>query len=238
MTRLIGLYPRPWRDRYEAEFRDLLAARPPGIGDRIDIIRAALDEHLRPQVPGPGRVRDRIGVAPLAGFVAFLVAIVVAANGPIRYDEYGMYRDGALGIPLFIASLVLLSIGLHRVVERLPDDATAARAAGWTAIVLGPLWSLMPWVYPVGFVFMLAVLGLVVGAPKHGIWPASSEIVLVGALAVPAGLLLALPFLPWYTMRVVGFSFAIVMIPLSISMLVVGWVVFRGAPKPELASQQ
>ena len=52
MTRLIALYPRAWRDRYETEFRALMAERPPRPGDRFDIVRGAIDARLNPQVPG------------------------------------------------------------------------------------------------------------------------------------------------------------------------------------------
>ena len=50
MSALVRLYPRAWRERYEAEFLELLEARPPTIGDRFDILRGALDARLHPQV--------------------------------------------------------------------------------------------------------------------------------------------------------------------------------------------
>ena len=39
MSRIVRLYPAAWRERYEPEFVELLAARPPGLIDRLDIIR-------------------------------------------------------------------------------------------------------------------------------------------------------------------------------------------------------
>src|SRR4029077_17181152 len=53
MSALIRLYPRAWRERYEDEFLALLEARPPTFGDRLDIVRAALDARLHPQVRQP-----------------------------------------------------------------------------------------------------------------------------------------------------------------------------------------
>src|SRR4029079_15705907 len=50
MSALVRLYPRAWRERYEAEFLTLLEARPTTIGDRLDIVRGALDARLHPQV--------------------------------------------------------------------------------------------------------------------------------------------------------------------------------------------
>lgn len=235
MTRLLALYPRAWRDRYEAEFLILLAERPPSLGDRLDTARGALDAHLHPQEPGPGRERDRSGFGPLLGFVLLVGAVVIMANGPVRHDEYGAYRDGMLGMPLFFVSLLLLSFGLYRVVDRLPAAAMASRAAGWTAIIVGPIWSVMPWVAPIGVALLLGVLGLSVGARRAGIWPAWSEIVLVVALAVPTGMLLALPFVPWYTMRVLELNPLVFVGPIGAIWLVVGGLLLRGAPRPTLA---
>ena len=48
MTRLIGLYPRAWRTRYEDEFLALLSDRPPDVLDRLDIVRGAIDARLHP----------------------------------------------------------------------------------------------------------------------------------------------------------------------------------------------
>ena len=235
MSRLVDLYPRPWRDRYEDEFRSLLAERPPSLAGRIDIVRGALDERLRPQVPGPGHVRDRAGLGPLVGFGLLVAAIVVAANGPVHYDRYGMYRDGALGMPLLFVGLLLLSFGLYRVVDRLPAQAVVSRASGWTAIIAGPIWSLMPWVMPVGVVFLVAVLGLAVGARRAGIWPAWAEVALVIALVLPAGFMSALPFVPWYTMRVLELNLLLIIGPISAIWLIVGVLQWRGVPRPTLA---
>lgn len=235
MSRLIGLYPRPWRERYEVEFREVLAARPPKLAGRIDIIRGALDERLRSQVPGPERVPDRTGFGPLVGFVLLVVAVLIGANGPQRYDAYGTYRDGALALPVLFAALILLSIGLYRVVDRLPVEARASRAAGWTAIIAGPIWALTPWVMPIGLIFLVGVLGLAVGARRAGIWPAWSELVLVVTLVVPAGFFVALPFVPWYTTRVLELNLLLIIGPIGAIWLVVGALLLRGAPRPTLA---
>lgn len=56
MSALVRLYPRSWRERYETEFLALLASRPPSIGDRVDIVRGAVDARLHPELSGePGR---------------------------------------------------------------------------------------------------------------------------------------------------------------------------------------
>jgi cytochrome b6-f complex iron-sulfur subunit len=48
-TRLLRLYPRAWRERYGPEMEALLAERPPGARDLLDICLAALDARVRPR---------------------------------------------------------------------------------------------------------------------------------------------------------------------------------------------
>jgi nitrite reductase/ring-hydroxylating ferredoxin subunit len=52
---LMGCYPAPWRDRYGAEFLALLEERPPGLRQALDIVSAALDARIHPQLR-PGRM--------------------------------------------------------------------------------------------------------------------------------------------------------------------------------------
>jgi hypothetical protein len=44
--RLLGLYPRAWRERYGPEFLDLLGSQPLRLPQIIDVISGALDAHL------------------------------------------------------------------------------------------------------------------------------------------------------------------------------------------------
>lgn len=72
MTPLLRLYPPAWRERYLDEMAALLAERPAGIRDRIDLVRGALDAWLHPQVRSAARPDDQepvmrpIGIAVLA----------------------------------------------------------------------------------------------------------------------------------------------------------------------------
>ena len=231
MSRLVALYPAAWRARYEDEFRAVLAVRPPSIGERLDIVRGAIDARVHPQLPGPERIPDRFGLGPLAGFASLALAVLLGANGPVQYDEYGTYRDGSAALPFFVLAAVLLSVGLYRVVERLPFEASGPRAAGWTAIVAGPTWAFMPWVLPVGLVFLLAVLVLAVGARRAGLWPTWSVVALTVLLALPAGLFAALQALPWYTFRLAGLDLLLVLGPISVVWLIVGALLVRGWPR-------
>jgi hypothetical protein len=76
MTRLIALYPRAWRDRYETEFRALMAERPQALGDRVDIVLGAIDARLHPQNPGaPERPRQPSRPATLTGILAAIAGL-------------------------------------------------------------------------------------------------------------------------------------------------------------------
>ena len=175
---------------------------------------------------------DRFGLGPLAGFALLALAVPVAANGPIQYDEYGTYRDG-LRRPAVVRSRhgpAPRSV-CYRVVERLPSSANGSRAAGWTAIFAGPTWAFMPWVLPVGLVFLLAVLVLAVGARRAGLWPTWSVVALTVLLALPAGLFAALQVLPWYTLRLAGLDLLLVLGPIAAVWLIVGALLVRGWPR-------
>lgn len=51
---LLRCYPAAWRERYADEFLALLEERPPGIRQALDIVAAAIDARLHPQLrPGP-----------------------------------------------------------------------------------------------------------------------------------------------------------------------------------------
>ncbi len=229
MSVLLSLYPKRWRERYGDEFRWLLAEQPPSLGDRVDIVRGAVDAHLNPQIPGPERIPDHYGFAPLVGLASLIVAVFLAADGPVLHDEYGSYRDGAAALPFLVLALVLLSVGLYRVVGCLPTAAGGPRGAGLTAIWAGPVWALMPWILLLGLVFLLGTLGLAVGARRAGIWPTWSVVLVVVALAVPAALLAAMPFLPWYALRESGF--AIIIGSISVLWLLIGGLLLRGSPR-------
>ena len=53
--RLVRLYPRAWRERYEEEFVAMLEQGPVSIKDLFDVALGAVDAWLRPQVVYEGR---------------------------------------------------------------------------------------------------------------------------------------------------------------------------------------
>jgi hypothetical protein len=231
MSILLRLYPRPWRDRFEEEFVAVLSDRPPSLAARADIVRGAIDAWLQPQLAGPDRVPDRHGFTTLAGLLVLVAALLIAANGPVQSDAYGEYREGSAAWPLLILATVLLSVGLHRLIRHLPVGARFARLAGWIAIATGPLWSILPWVWPIGMVLLTSVMLLLIGTLRAGILPAWLVIMLTALLAIPAALFATFMFMPWYAVREAGIHPLLLVGPLGALWLVVGIRLLRGLPR-------
>jgi hypothetical protein len=211
----------------------LLEARPPTLLERIDVVRGAVDARLHPQLTGAPRIRDRRAFAPLVGFALFWVAIAVASIGSLHRDSYGEYRDGSMAIPLLILAMILLAVGLYEAIVRVPRDDRLTPVAGVVAIVTGITWMAMPWVVPIAIAFLASVLILAVGVRRAGLWSISEAALVVFAGVVPAGILLAQLFLPWYAMRVAGFNLLLILAPLSCMWLAVGFAGLRRSGRPD-----
>ena len=180
MTRLISLYPRAWRTRYEDEFLALLSDRPPDVLDRLDIVRGAIDARLHPPAePTPAPVEPPVARGPwpvragwltLLGGVVWISAMVVAINGPMIVEEWGSYRDGAAALPLFFAGVVLLGVGMVALVLDLPASAHAARSATFLSSMTGLLWGLAPWLVWSGLIAFGGLLIVGIAAWRAGRW--------------------------------------------------------------------
>jgi hypothetical protein len=178
MTQLVRLYPRPWRDRYEAEVLDLLEQRPPSIRDAVDLVRGALDAHLHPQaeresMPWTHRLP---GLAILATGLLWIAAVATAR------DPAGTGADRFLGL----AAMTVL-IGL-------PGDyliAFGRRIAA--ALGVGALGFVLmfstPWALAV--IVFLGVVTLVLGgtltmvAIRAGIASGTRWRLLIGLVVAP-----------------------------------------------------
>lgn len=141
---LVRFYPGSWRARYGVEFAELLAARPPTLHDRLDIIRGAIDARIQPQVVDPPVRRevtagDRVlaAAAVLAGGLFSTWAAIIVLLSP-RWGEVGTvgndvlalsYGAGLLGAVMATAVLVGL---VHRHIAdlRRPGTIGALMAAG------------------------------------------------------------------------------------------------------------
>lgn len=232
MSGLLRLYPRSWRERYGEEFAALISERPPSLSDRVDIVRGAVDARLHPQLAGPDQAPDRSGFAPLAGLVLLVAAVWIGANGPVRYDQYGTYRDGSAAVLPFLAAMGLLLFGIYRLMKRLPPESRGARVCAWLAIGTGALWSIMPWYAVAALPFLLGILGFSIGAQRVGVVSRWLTIGIVAVLVVPIALFAAMAVLPWYAFRLSGLNFVVILAPLGGLYLLVGLGLLRGVPRP------
>lgn len=200
MSRLLALYPRTWRSRYEEEFRALIDERPPTFVERFDIVRSAIDAHLHPQVSGSTetepeppvpdadlRVARRLGLGAVAGVAAWVAAFTVASLGPVRYDGDGAYRDGGAAFPLLFLAVALLSAGLIGQLISLPRNARLARLGAGAAIPFLLLWGLAPWLLPIGLAALVGLVALAVGARRAGSWSTGPSIAVVGSCFAVVG---------------------------------------------------
>jgi hypothetical protein len=234
MISLIDLYPRAWRDRYGAEFAALLAERPPDIRDRLDVLLGAVDARLHPQVqPEPGSPTPEptrggrsmsgraIGWVTLGAGILWLGAMVIALNGPIVRDPGGDYRDGAAALPFWLLAMVLLSIGIFGVIRDLPRRAGAGILAGGIAMIVAPIWAVMPWVVPALFGAMAAWVVLAIDARRVGAWGTlDAAIVFAGVvIAFVAGVILLTGLFP---VALVLDAYAIVWVALTSVFIGVG----------------
>jgi hypothetical protein len=193
MNRLIGLYPREWRERYEVEFLALLEVRPATFGDRIDVVRGAIDARLHPQVRRPGRdmpppipeadlrVARRLGFGAIAGAALWLASFGIMLLGPVVYDGQGAYRDGSAALPVFFAAMSLLSAGLVGQLVVLPRTARVARASAILAMPFLLLYGLGPWMFPFGLAAIIFVATLALAAGRAREWPSTASTIVVVA---------------------------------------------------------
>lgn len=228
MSALIRLYPRAWRERYGAEFEELLAERPPTARDRLDIVLGAIDARLTPQV-SPERVVRR---APVTARLAGAAAIAGGLTWSLTYvGGWLLKAEGDLSLPILIAlALTLLSLPGSYLVRY-----ARAVVIGGTALAVsfGVLYiDVLPW-GPIVLVPVLGIVGvlgpgtLALAAARAGIrardrwrivlltvpWP------VIGAVVTLAGLVPAKVPLP-----LVIASF----LPLGVAWIVTGVRIVRG----------
>ena len=231
MSGLIRLYPRAWRERYGDEFLALIAERPPTLRDRVDIVRGALDARLSPQLPGSDLLPDRTGFVPLAGVLSFTMGIILAVNGPVYYDEYGPYRDGAAAWPFVVLAMLAMALAMYRLVTHLPGHARAARVIAAAAIACGLLWSMAPWLLPLLAGCLIGVAVVAASSSRAGVWPTSLTVLLFVLAMIPIATIVIMLSQPWYVSR--GQADLVVLLvfaPLLAIWSVIGIGLLRGFP--------
>lgn len=161
MSRLIALYPKVWRDRYEVEFLALMADRSPTPGDRFDVVRGAVDARLHPQrkaspSTGPGTRRSAsIGaaLAVLAGVLWIASALVMSGT---RVDPILGYKETGSAILLAATGALFAGLTAYVVTLDLPGRPRRHRVA--IIMVGGAVAMVLPW--PImGFGLLATVLG-------------------------------------------------------------------------------
>jgi hypothetical protein len=183
MSRLVRLYPRPWRDRYEEEFLALLAERPLTVADRLDMVRGAVDAHVHPQ----GDVAPQPWTHRLPG----LLALVAGSMWSVVFLAFVVWSDSAWAVAILIPLSVLLMF------FSLPGDYMAAHGRR-IAIALGvvglcivvanlPYW---PPTAVAGIAGYLIALGgmLTLAAIRAEIGPSGRWTLLVLAVILPAAI--------------------------------------------------
>lgn len=222
MTRLVRLYPRPWRDRYEAELLDLLEQRPPSLRDAIDLVRGALDAHLHPQaerasMPWTHRLP---GLAVVATGLFWLAAVATVR------DPAGTDADRFLGLA---AMTVLLGLPGDYLV---PFGRRIAAALGVGVLGLVLMFS-TPWT--LGVVIFFGVVSLVLGgtltmaAIRAGIGADARWRLLIGTVVAPV--VVAVVVSTGLVDEATGRLAVLVAVPYGIAWILIGIrLIVRGSP--------
>ena len=184
MSKLVRLYPRAWRDRYEDEFLSLITDRPPTLVDRIDIVRGALDAHLHPQLPGsepePQPVTHRV-----PGLIALTAGLLWTGNATylaVRSDLTGDWGS-LIGIAFV---LMLISVPGDYLADHGRRIAAAIGAVAASIVAA----NLLGWGWPAVVLYVTAeliVLGgfLVAAALRAGIGSSGRWRLVLVTIALP-----------------------------------------------------
>jgi hypothetical protein len=114
---LLRLYPIPWRQRYGAEFEDLLHSEGIGLHALFDVVRSAIVEHLHPTV-GDGMNSINLN----------------------RYSVGALVKQPAACLPLLMSVTAMFVILITLTVFGLPrqsDEGTSAHL--WQLLMAGQL---------------------------------------------------------------------------------------------------
>ena len=201
MSRLVGrlvrLYPRAWRGRYEEEFLAMLEQGRWSIRDLFDVALGVVDAWLRPQVVYEGRLVmvSRIRGSVLAVLWAW-AGMVVAGVGFRKLTEYDDFvraaRDNMLVGVAFDAVIVGAVVALAAVtVGGAPVSFAALRKAFAEGRKDVPLLLCMPPLIGAGFVGYVLVLVKVIypavgSVSVHGTVNVALFLSLVGAFVLAA----------------------------------------------------
>jgi hypothetical protein len=128
-ARLVSMYPREWRHRYQEELLDLLAARPMTLTTVVDTVRGAIDAHTNVDrlLAGPRGAQRRIRSASTTAITAW-VLLGFAAAGAAKSTEGPAFAAAARSHQLVGVARLLAVVGF--------GIATAVLAAGGAGVVV------------------------------------------------------------------------------------------------------
>ena len=119
---LIRLYPRAWRQRYEEEMRELLAAEKPTLRTMADLIAGAVDARIYPQRRPAGCAGESQGAKDMVKVFRCAPAGVSVAD---QWRSAAWMLGGSLGLTIF-GVLLKLQIGPNSLSEGLVYSAFPA----------------------------------------------------------------------------------------------------------------
>lgn len=218
MSRLVRLYPPAWRDRYLAELEDLLADRPPTVGDRLDIVRGALDAWIHPQLvareprpDGQGSAGRRIAsIAAIVGGGLWIAGGLTMNAAPILVG-FG-YKDSTTGLILLACAAVITALAAVAMAIATTRGSRPTVTAA-TTMLIGAALIFAPWplfaIGLFGYAFATIPFGLLLARAGDqafaGLLPIAT-ILLLFMNSEDERALLTIPFgLAWMTVGALAF---------------------------------
>jgi hypothetical protein len=183
MSRLVRLYPKAWRDRYQEEFLTLLAERPPTFADFVDTVRGAVDAHLNPQA--------QVEPSPWTHRLPGIFALIAGALWSTVFVAFVVWQNGAWAVA------ILFPVAMLFMLLSLPGDymathgrriAIALGVIGLCIVVANLPYSLLTAVAGIGG-YLIALGGmLMLAAIRAEIGPSGRWILLVVAVVLPVAI--------------------------------------------------
>ncbi len=183
MSRLVRLYPKAWRDRYEEEFLTLLAERPPTFGDLVDTVRGAVDAHLNPQA--------QTEPLPWTHRLPGMLALIAGALWSLVFVAFVVWQNGAWAVAM------LFPVAMLFMLLSLPGDYMAAHGRriavalgliGLCIVVANLPYSLLTAIAGISG-YLIAMSGmLTLAAIRAEIGPSGRWILLVLAVVLPVAI--------------------------------------------------
>ena len=240
MSRLLGLYPAAWRERYGDELLVLLEDHPATVLDLLDLFRGAVDAHLHPQVRGTAATSDKelpvnqrlLGAMAAAGGIAWIIGIASIWLLPRAIDGS---RDLSLAMAGMALAIAFIGVALAELGTR-PGSATSARTSRAASVVSVALAVTLPVVWLVFlfglFGFPILAAALAIRGARNGTFPAWFAVVtVIAAFGILGGIGADVD---------AGRDQTLALITLvGVPALLLGWLALRGSslsstPPPEL----